>query len=111
MYSEYNESKSVNAKRFIKTLKGKIYKRSKCNDSNSYRVYFNKLIDKQSYTYHRAIAKKPADVHYSSLIKKIESSHKASKLVIESGLLSTRIFLAKLAPNIGQEKYLLLIMC
>ena len=33
------------------------------------------------------------------------------KLVIESELLSTRIFLAKVTPKIGQEKYLLLILC
>ena len=31
--------------------------------------------------------------------------------VIESGLLSTKIFLTKVAPKIGQDKYLLLILC
>ena len=32
-------------------------------------------------------------------------------LVTESGLLSTKIFVTNVTPEIGPEKYLLLIMC
>ena len=38
MYSTYNEDKSVISERFIKTLKAKIYKKIKANDSKSYLV-------------------------------------------------------------------------
>ena len=34
MYSKHNEGKSVVAERFIKTLKGKTYKKLTANDSN-----------------------------------------------------------------------------
>ena len=33
------------------------------------------------------------------------------KLMIDAGLLMRRIFLAKVTPRTGQEKYLLLVLC
>ena len=42
--STHNESKSIIAERFIKTLKAKIYKRMTANDSKFYPSYLNKLI-------------------------------------------------------------------
>ena len=45
MYSTHNESKSVIAERFIKTLKSKIYKRMTANNSKSYLPYLNNLVD------------------------------------------------------------------
>ena len=45
MYSTHNEGKSVIAKRFIKTLKDKIYKKMTANDSKFYVPYLNKLVD------------------------------------------------------------------
>ena len=38
------------------------------------------------------MGKKAVDSDYSTLTKEIESSHKAHKLVTESGLLSTKVF-------------------
>ena len=74
--------------------------------------YLNRLVDQCNNTYHRSVDKKPPDTDYSALAEEIESIHKAPtfKLVIESGLLSARIFLAKAAPKIDQEKYVLLIL-
>ena len=42
MYSTNNEGESVVPERFIRTLKGKIYKKLTANDSKSYFGYFNK---------------------------------------------------------------------
>ena len=45
MYSTHNEGKSVVAERFIKTLKGKTFKRMTANYSRSYLGYLDKLVD------------------------------------------------------------------
>ena len=62
MYSIHNEGKSVVAKRFIRTLKTKIYKYMTSISKN---VYINKLDDilnEYNTTYHRTIKIKPVDV-------------------------------------------------
>ena len=41
MYSTYNKGKSVVSKKFVKTLKGKIYKKMTDNDSKSYLGYLS----------------------------------------------------------------------
>ena len=57
MYSTHNEGKSVVAERFIRTLKGRIYKKMTVNDSKSCLGYLNKLVDKYNNTYHCSIGK------------------------------------------------------
>ena len=57
MYSTHNEGKSVVAERFIKILKGKIYKTMMTCNSHSYLDYLDKLVDKYNNTYHRSIGK------------------------------------------------------
>ena len=57
MYSKHNKGKSVIAERFIKTLKAKIYKKTTANNSKSYLLYLNKLVDQYSNTYHNSINK------------------------------------------------------
>ena len=52
MYSKHNEGKSVIGERFIKTLKAKIYKKKSANDSKSYLLYLNKLVNQKNNTYH-----------------------------------------------------------
>ena len=82
MHSAYNEGKSVIAERFIKTLKAKIYK------------------------------KMTVDVIILPWLKKLRQIFKllSLKLMIESELLSIRIFLVNITFKIGHEKYLLLIL-
>ena len=60
-----------------------------------------------------SIGKKHIDANYSALTKEIESIHRDLdlKLVIESELLNTEIFLAKATLKIGQKKYLLFVLC
>ena len=112
MYSIYNKGKSVIAKRFIKTLKAKIYKKMTANDNKSYLSYLNKLVGQDDTTYHHSIGKKPINVDYSALTEKIETNPKAPKfkLMIESELLSMGAFLVRVTMKIGQEKYLLSIL-
>ena len=59
MYPTHNEGKSVIAERFIKTLKAKIYKKMKANDSKSYLSYLNKSVDQYNNNYHHSINEKP----------------------------------------------------
>ena len=58
--------------------------------------------------YHHSNGKKPIDVDYSGLTKEFETNIKLLnlELVIGKGLQSTKRFLAKVTPKIGQEKYL-----
>ena len=82
------------------------------NDSKSYLGYLNKLVDEYNNNYHRSIGKKSIDADYYVLTeKKNESIHKALKFRVGNRvLLSTRIFLVKVTPQIDREKYLLLIL-
>lgn len=76
MYFTYNESKSVVAERFIKTLKSKIYKKVTTSDTKSCLCYLYKLVDEYNNAYHRSIEKKPVDVDYSALTEKNKLSNK-----------------------------------
>ena len=76
--------------------------------------YLNKLADQYKKTYHGSIDKRAIDPDYSALNKEIETSPISPKLKLEwqsQDYLSTRMFLAKLTPKIGQEKCCLLILC
>ena len=75
MYQTHNESESVVAERFIKTLKGKTYKKLTAKETKSYFGYRNKLESKYSNTYHRSISKKPISADYSPLAEEIKSNH------------------------------------
>ena len=82
MYSTLNESKSVFAERFLRTLKSKIYKKLKANDSKSYLGHLNKLIEKYNESYHHCIGKKPVDVDDSPLTEKNKPTRKATKFKV-----------------------------
>ena len=64
MYSTYIEGKSVVAERFIRTLKGKIYKLMTTRNSRSYLYCLDKLVDEYDITYHRSFGKKHIDANY-----------------------------------------------
>ena len=57
--------------------------------------------------------KKPVDANYSALRKKIESSYKDHKFKLDDRVKITKYknILPNVAAKIGQENYLLLIMC
>ena len=64
MYSIHNEGKSVVAKRFIRTLKTKIYKYMTSISKNVYIDKSDYIINEYNNTYHRTIKMKPADVKH-----------------------------------------------
>ena len=82
------------------------------NDSKSYLGYLNNLVDEYSNTYHCSIGKKPIHVDYSALIEEIESSHKPKFEVGDRDRITKykNIFI-KDYTEIGQARYLLLILC
>ena len=72
MYSAYNEGKSVVAKRFIRTLKTKIFKHMTAISKN---VYFDVLDDsviKYNNTVHRTVKMKPIGVHLFLMLNTIK---------------------------------------
>ena len=72
MYSTQNERKSAVAKRFIRTLKNKIYKHMTAISKN---MYFSDIVDKYNNTYHKTIKIKPIDVKNNSFAEYNEKSH------------------------------------
>ena len=63
MYSTYNEGKSVVAKRFIGTLKNKIFKHMAAISKDVYFHLLDDIVDKYNNTVHRIIKLKPIDVN------------------------------------------------
>ena len=63
MYSTYNEGKSVVAKRFIGTLKNKIFKHMAAISKDVYFHMLDDIVDKYNNTVHRIIKLKPIDVN------------------------------------------------
>ena len=68
MYSTHNEGKSVVAERFIRTLKGKIYKYMTSISKNVYIDKLDDIVDEYNNTYHTTIKIKPIDVKYNTYI-------------------------------------------
>ena len=62
MYSTYNESKSVVAERFIRTLKSKLYKHMTAIGKNVYYDVLDNVVNKYNNTKHSTIKMKPIDV-------------------------------------------------
>ena len=85
MYSTHNEGKSVVAERFIRTLKGKIYKYMTSISKNLYTGKLDDIVDQYNNTYHTTIKVKPIDVkviHTLILVKKLIIKILNLKLVI-----------------------------
>ena len=70
-----NEGKSVVAQRFIRSLRDKIKKKMKANESKFFLSYLNSLADEYNNTCHRSVRKKPIDADYSVLTEEIKSIH------------------------------------
>ena len=69
MYSTQNEGKSVIAKRFIRTLKNKIYKYMTSVSKNVYIDKLDDLVNKYNNADHSTIKMKPVDVKSNSYIE------------------------------------------
>ena len=75
MYSTFNEGKSVAAKRFIKTLKNRIYKHMITVVKNVYFNVSNDIVDKYNNTYHSSIKMKPKGVSDNVFVEYSEKSN------------------------------------
>ena len=108
IYSTHNGSKLVVAVRFIRTWKGKTYKKMTANDSKSYIGYLNKLVEEYRNSYHSSVGKKSIHAYYSAFSEVLIQTPNflILKLMMESGLLSTRLFLAKATLKNEKKKYL-----
>ena len=109
MYSTHNEGKSVVAKRFIRTLKGEIYKYM---TSISKIVYIDKLddiVDKYNNTDHTTIKMKPIDVKDSTYINTSkEINNKDSKFKVRDHVRISKyknIFAKGYMPNWSEEVF------
>ena len=90
MYSAHNEDKSVIAKRSVKTLKTKIYKKITANDSKSYLLYLNKPVDQYNNAYHHSISTKSINTDYSALVEKIETNPEVPKFKVHDRVSITK---------------------
>ena len=99
MYSTHNEDNSIIAERFIKTLKTKIYKKMTANDSKSYLLYLDKIVDKYNNTYLHSINKKLINADYSALTKSIDTNTKAPKFKVNDRVRITKY------KNIVSKRY------
>ena len=83
MYSTHNEGKSVVAERFIKTLKGKIYKYMTSISKNVYIDKLDDIADEYNNTYHITIKMKPIDVKNNTYINTSkEINNKDPKFIV-----------------------------
>ena len=83
------------------------------NDSTFYLGYLNKIVEQHNNNYYCSIGLKPIDPDYSDLTKEIESSYKAPKFKVgdRAKIIKYKNIFVKVTLKIGQEKYLLLILC
>ena len=112
MHPTHNECKSLIAEMFTESLKAKIYKKMETNDSKSYVSHLNQLVDQYNNTSHHSVKKNLLMLIILLWLKKSIRILKLLnlKLITESKLLSTRIFLVKATLNVGEEKSLFLIL-
>ena len=111
MYSTHNEGKSAVAERFIRTLKGKIYKYMTSISKNVYIDKLDDIVDEYNNTYHTTIKMKPIDVKDNTYINTSkEINNKDSKFKVDDHVRISKykIFLLKGICLIGVKKYLLL---
>ena len=94
----------------IRTLKAKINKKIKANDSKSYLSYLNKVVDQYNNTNHHSINKKPINIDYSALTEKIETNLKALEFKVNDRVRITKeknIFRKSCTENWSRETFII----
>ena len=109
MYSTYNEGKSIVAKRFIRTLKSKIFKHMAVVSKNVYFDVLHDIVNKYNSTVHRSIKMKPIDVTDNSYAEYNEDSNKIDpKFKVGNHVRISKyknIFAKGYAPNQSEEVF------
>ena len=111
MYSMYNEGKSVAAKRFIRTLKNKIYKYMTAISKNVYIDKLDYIVNEYNNTYHRTIKMKPVDVKDNTYIDfETEVNGKDPKLKVGDHVRISKyknIFAKRYMRNLSEEVFII----
>ena len=108
MYSTDNERKSVVAKRFIKTLKNKIYKHMTTVGKNIYFDVLNDIVDEYNNTIHSSIKMKPKDVTFVEYSE--ETNKKNPKFKVGDHVRISKyknIFAKGYTPNWSEEIFVI----
>ena len=107
MYVTHSEYKTVVAEKFIRTLKGKIYKELTANGNKNYLSYLNQLFDELNNNYHHSIGKKLTDADHFAFPKKFELILKVPKYKVSNRAKITNYkSIFKVAPKTCQSKYI-----
>ena len=109
MYSTFNESKSVVAERFIRTLKNKIFKHMTTISKTVYIDVLNDIVNKYNNTVHETIKMKPINVTDDSYVEYNEDSNKKSpKFKVNDQVRISKyknIFAKGYVPNWSEEVF------
>ena len=84
MYSTYNETKSVVAERFIRTLKNKIFKHTTAISKNICFNVLDDIVNKYNNTVHRTIKMKPIDITGEFYIKSSKNAFNKDSMELDS---------------------------
>ena len=111
MYSTHNEGRSVAAERFIRTLKGKIYKYMTSISKNVSIDKLHDIVDEYNNTYHTTIKMKPIDVKDNTYINTSkEINNKDPKLKVGDHVRISKyknIFAKGYIPNWSEEAFII----
>ena len=109
MYSTYNESKSVVAERFIRTLKNKLYKHMTATGKNVYYDVLDDVVNKYNNTKHSTINMKPIDVKNNKRVYTDEHNKKDSRFKVGDTVRISKfknIFAKGYSPNWSTEIFI-----
>ena len=111
MYSTHYEEKSVDARRFIGTLKNKIYKYMTTISKNVYIDKLDDIVNISSDKYHSIIKMKPIDLKYGTYLDVgKENNEKYPKLEFGDHVRISKynnIFARCYAPNWSDEVFMI----
>ena len=109
LYSTYNESKSVVAKRFIRTLKNKLYKHMTATGKIVYYDVLDDVVNKYNNTKHSTIKMKPIDVGNNKRVYIDEHNEKDSRFKVGDKVRISKfknIFAKGYTPNWSKEIFI-----
>ena len=111
MYSIHNVEKLVDAERFIRNLKTKIYKYMTSTSKNVYTNKLDDIVNEYNKTYHRTIKMKPVDVKDNTYIDfKKEGTDKNPKFKVGDHVRISKyknIFAKGYTPNWSEEVFVI----
>ena len=109
MYSTYNESKSVVAERFIRTLKNKLYKDMTATGKNVYYDVLDDVVNKYNNTKHSTIKMKSIGVKNNKRVYIDEHNEKDSRFKVGDRVRISKfknIFAKGYTPNWSSEIFI-----